>query len=373
MTQFDPTQLLRQDQLNIEPYAVSPVSLGDFDRILKLSANENPYGASPKVNAAFAEMRHWHRYLSQDELRPAIARYVGVDASNIVITNGADEAIDLVQRIFLSPGDAIVDCPPAFEMYAAFAGANGARVINAPRRDDFSLDVEAIESVIASDKVAQQSPIRDSEIAAPSNPKLIFVTNPSNPDGTLATPEQIERLLALPAIIVLDEAYAEFSGVSYAARVPTQPNLIILRTFSKWAGLAGLRIGYAIAPTPIADLLMRVKSPYNMNAAAILAASVSLDDADYLMANVRRILVERARLFAELARLEFLQPLPSHANYLLCRVIGRDAKQIRSALAARGIMIRMFALPRLQDYIRISVGTPEQDAVLLNALKEIGA
>jgi histidinol-phosphate aminotransferase len=399
MTHFDPTQLLRQDLSDFPPYSMGHVPLADLDHLIKLDLNENPFGPSPKAIAALAQMRHYNRYIGQDELREAIARYVGVDVSHIVVSNGADEMIDWVQRVFLNRGDAIVDCPPSFEMYAFFARVNGARILAVPRRDDFSIDVDAIEravleGVIASE--AKQSPSRDVEIASSQSfdsaslrsgsllatlaphasagvtqAKLIFLANPSNPDGGMASRPEIERLLALPVMLVLDEAYAEFAGESYAARVPTQSNLIVLRTFSKWAGLASLRVGYCIAPQPIAAKILQIKAPENVNAAGIVAALASLDDREYLMANVRRIVAGRERLSVALAQLGFLQPLPSHANFVLCRVVGRDARQIYNALAARGILIRAFGSPRLRDYIRIAVGTPDENEVLVKALKEI--
>ena len=201
--------------------------------------------------------------------------------------------------------------------------------------------------------------------------KLIFLANPSNPDGSMLLHADVERLLKLPVIVVLDEAYAEFAGESYAARVPTQSNLIVLRTFSKWAGLASLRVGYCIAPKPIAAKILQIKSPENVNSAGIVAALASLDDVEYLMANVRRIVAARERLSAELAQLGFLQPLPSRANFILCRVTGRTGMETRDALQARGILIRAFGSPRLRDYIRIAVGTPEENEALLRALKQI--
>ncbi len=382
MTNFDPVRLLRQDLRDFPPHSMSHVPLADLDRLIKSDLNENPFGPSPKAIAALAEMRHYHRYIGQDELRAAIAQYIRVDVSHIATSNGADEMIDLVQRVFLNRGDAIVDCPPSFEMYAFFARLNGARILAVPRREDFLLDVDAIERavlqpVIASE--AKQSPYSNTEIASSQNPllamtqpKIIFLANPSNPDGSLASRAEIERLLALPAMLVLDEAYAEFAGESYAARAPTQSNLIVLRTFSKWAGLAGLRVGYCIAPQPIAAKILQCKSPENVNAAGILAARASLEDAGYLLANVRRIVQERERLFDALARVKFLQPLPSRANFILCRVVGRDAKELRDALARRRILIRAFDLPRLRNFVRISVGTPEQDDILLRALTEAG-
>ncbi len=383
MTNLDPAQLLRQDLSDFPLYSMSHVPLADLDRLIKLDLNENPFGPSPNAIAALSNMRYYNCYVGQDELRADIAQYVGVDVSHIVVSNGADEMIDLVQRVFLNRGDAIVDCPPSFEMYAFFARVNGARILAVPRREDFSVDVEAIEravleGVIASE--AKQSPSRELEIASSQNTllamtqaKLIFLANPSNPDGGMASRADIERLLALPVMIVLDEAYAEFAGESYAARVPTQSNLIILRTFSKWAGLASLRVGYCIAPKAVAAKILQIKPPENVNSAGIVAARASLDDREYLMANVRRIVEERERLFVALAQLGFLQPLQSRANFLLCRVVGHSAREIYDALAARGILIRAFGSPRLRDYIRIAIGTPEQNDVVLKTLKELDA
>ena len=381
MPTFDSERFLREDLRDFPPYSMSHVPLADLDRLIKLDLNENPFGPSPNAIAALAEMRHYNRYVGQDELRGAIAHYVGVDVAHIVASNGADEMIDLVQRVFLHRGDAIVDCPPAFEMYAFFARVNGARILTVPRRDDFSVDVDAIEQSLATGKwrMANGEPFQF-PTSNPSttlrtglqHPKLIFLANPSNPDGGMTARADIERLLALPVTLVLDEAYAEFAGESYAARVPTQSNLIVLRTFSKWAGLASLRVGYCIAPQPIAQKILQVKPPENVNAAGIVAARASLDDVEYLMANVRRIVIERERLSAAFAQMGFLQPLPSRANFVLCRVVGREARQIRDALAQRGILIRAFDAPRLRDYIRIGVGTPEQNDVLLGALREVG-
>jgi len=187
----------------------------------------------------------------------------------------------------------------------------------------------------------------------------------------MLTRDQVERLLALPIVVVLDEAYAEFAGASYATRVPTQPNLIVIRTFSKWAGLAGLRVGYCVAPKPIAAKLWQCKSPENVNAAGNVAARASLDDLDYLMTNVRRIVAERERMLVELAKLGWIQPLPSRANFILSRVVGRTGKEVRDALEARGILVRAFGSPRLRDYIRIAIGRPEENEAVLQALRDL--
>jgi histidinol-phosphate aminotransferase len=135
--------------------------------------------------------------------------------------------------------------------------------------------------------------------------------------------------------------------------------------------MASLRVGYCIAPKPIAAKILQIKSPENVNAAGIVAALASLEDRDYLLANVRRINEEKGRLAGALAQLGFIQPLLSHANFLLCRVAGRDARKIYDALAKRNILIRVFGSPRMQDYVRIAVGTPEQDDTLIQVLREI--
>lgn len=368
MPTFDARRLLRQDLNDFPPYSMGHVPLADLGKYVKLDLNENTFGPSPKAIAALAEMQHYNRYVGQDELREAIARYVGVDVSYIVTSNGADEMIDLVQRVFLDRGDAIIDCPPSFEMYSFFARVSGARIANVLRHEDFSIDVDAVERAVNSFPNTSHLATGEGRVGV----KLIFLANPSNPDGGVVSLEDIERLLALPVMVVLDEAYAEFAGESYAGRVPTQPNLIVIRTFSKWAGLAGLRVGYCIAPKPVAARILQCKAPENVNAAGIVAARASLDDVEYLMANVRRIVAERDRLSAALAKLGFLQPLPSRANFVLCRVVGRDARKISDALEARGILIRAFDSPRLRDYIRIAVGTPEENQVLYQTLAEIG-
>ncbi len=374
MSNFDATKLLREDLNDFPPYSMGHVPLAELDSLVKLDLNENTYGPSPKALAAVAQMRHYHRYVGQQELREAIARYVGVGVEHIVTSNGADEMIDLVQRMFLNHGDAIVDCPPSFEMYAFFARVNGARIVRVPRREDFSVDVDAVEKAISDFRFQisdSANPTAESLISKLQSPKLVFLANPNNPDGMMIPPADVERLLALPALLVLDEAYAEFAGQSYAARVPTQSNLIVLRTFSKWAGLASLRVGYCIAPQAIAAKILQCKAPENVNAAGNVAARASLDDLEYLHANVRRIVAERERLAGEFGKLGFLQPLPSRANFLFCRVLGRDARQIHDALAGHGILIRAFGAPRLREYIRIAIGTPEENETVLKALREM--
>jgi histidinol-phosphate aminotransferase len=169
----------------------------------------------------------------------------------------------------------------------------------------------------------------------------------------------------------VDEAYVEFSGGSYAALVPERENLVVLRTFSKWAGLAGVRAGYGIMPLALARTLMAIKPPYNVNVPAEVAMLASLEDRETLQANVRRIVEERERLERLLGQVPYLEPWPSEANFILCRVTGGFARELRDRLRERGIFLRYFGRPGLEDCIRISVGRPEHSDALIAALAEV--
>ena len=364
--------LLRPDIAALEPYTpivpldVLAARLGlPIEQLVKLDANENPYGPSPQVGAALGAFPHFAIYPDPDHtaLRAALSGYTGLPAANIICGAGSDELIDLLMRATLSPGDAIIDCPPTFGMYSFCAGVNAARTVNVPRRADHHVDVDAVERAV--------------EL---SGAKLLFLAAPNNPTGTPLPRTDLLRLLDLPLIVVADEAYFEFCGQTVADLVPSYPNLMVLRTFSKWAGLAGLRVGYALAQGELLAHLWKIKQPYNVNAAADVAALAALADAGYRERCVSAILSERTRLTQRLGALPGLNVIPSSANFLLCRVAsaepGRAAAEeralgLKNNLAARGILIRYFNKPGLRDCIRVSVGTPAQNDALLAALAEL--
>ena len=172
---------------------------------------------------------------------------------------------------------------------------------------------------------------------------------------------------------MLDEAYIEFAGLerSVARWVMERENLIVLRTFSKWAGIAGLRLGYGIFPSWLMPALWKAKQPYNVNVAATVAGLASLAHRAEIQTTVDALIIERERLFRELAKFPFLRPYPSQANFVLCRVVDRDAKGLKEALAGRGILLRHYAKPGLENCIRVSAGRPEQTDALLAALAEV--
>ena len=332
-----------------------------IDSIIKLDANENPFGPSPLVLEALSQYKTYHVYpdAAQRQARQALSDYVGVPPEHLMLGNGADELIDLLMRAYVDPGDVVLDFPPSFGMYALNAQIQDARVVEVPRDDRFDI------------------PIDDALAAIAPRTKLILLTSPNNPTGNVLPTADVRRLLATGRLVVLDEAYAEFAIAdgqgfeSMIGEVPAHPNLIVLRTFSKWAGLAGLRIGYAVLPLGVAEHLWKLKPPFNTNVAALAALRESLADRDYLMDNVGRVVVERERLLRDLAAVPILRPFPSRSNFILCDVTGADARDVREQLANRGILIRHYATPRLSNSLRISVGRPEQNEALLAALHEI--
>ncbi len=361
---FNANSFVRPDVIGLTPYKpVAPVEtlatqLGlSPDEIIKLDANENLYGPSPRALEAVKNLRYLHIYPDPEAnpLRQALSRYTGVPVDNLMVGSGADELLDMVSRLFLRPGDKIINCPPTFGMYAIHAGINGGQVINVSRRAGQRLNIPAIEAAITEAAGA----------------KLLFVPAPNNPDGSAISEAELRELLTLPIVTVLDEAYFEFHNRSFITWILEHPNLIVLRTFSKWAGLAGLRVGYGAFPTAIIEHLWKIKAPYNVNVAAQAAALASLQDMDYLKANIAKIAATRDEFQANLQQIPWLKAYPSYTNFVLVKVLDRNAADVQSALAQEGIFIRYYNSPGLQDHVRISIGTPEQMDKLLERLKKL--
>ena len=349
----------------IVPFDVLSKRLGiPAEDIVKLDANENPYGPSASVYRALADEKDYHIYPDPDStaLREALSQYTGIDATHIIAGQGADELIDLIVRLFVTPGDAVINGPPTFGMYRFDTELNGGKIIDVERKADFSLDTEEVVKIVGA---GSPSPYR--------NIKILFITSPNNPDGSVLSDACLRQVLQLPLIVVLDEAYIEFAGGSRVDWVLEHENLIVLRTFSKWAGLAGLRVGYGVFPHWIISHLLKIKQPYNVNVAGSAAAVASLADVRQLQVNIKKIVEERERLYSALRNFDFLEPYPSEANFILSRVVGRDAAGLKAALAERGILIRYFNTPRLKDHVRISVGKPSETSILLDALEVVGS
>ncbi len=356
---MDPLRFVRADFLELEEYEpVKPIDVLAQElgvspaAIVKLDANENLYGPPGPVREAAAQAA-FHIYPDpyQARLREKIAAWLDVSPEEVVAGAGADDLLDLVLR--LTRPEAVVTTPPTFGMYSFLARVNGCRVVEVPRREGFELDLRGVAR------------------AVDEGARVVFLASPNNPTGNLSTAEEIEALCALEALIVVDEAYAEFAGASFVPLVREHRNLVVVRTFSKWAGLAGLRVGYGIADRELARRLMAIKQPYNVNVAAEAAAIEALEHREELMEVVRAIVRERERLAGLLRQFAWLRPLPSVTNFILCHVEGRSAKHVVQSLRRRGVLVRHYDRPELRNYIRISVGRPSDTDRLLAALLEV--
>ena len=359
---MDIKKLIRPELVTMEGYVpIEPTEVLSkraelaSSKVIKLDGNENPYGCSPKVYQALANYPYYHNYPDpeQSELRKALEKYTGLGRQQIVCGMGSDELIDLILRLFLKPGDEVINCPPTFGMYSFSTDVCGGRVVDVPRTDGFTLDMAGIKKAFT------------------GKTKAIFIASPNNPTGDTATEQEIMELIETERIVVVDEAYFEFSNVTMANLVPSYPNLIVLRTFSKWAGLAGLRIGYGFFPVEITSYLMKIKPPYNANAAAQAAVLASLADIEYLRANVTKIVMERERLFGKLKELDWLKPHPSRGNFVFCSLPEGKAEETWQQLRKKGVFVRYFDTPGLKDCLRISVGRPEDTDALIEALKTL--
>ena len=349
----------------IEPYEVLSDRLGFApDQITKMDANENPYGLSPKAREALATLQYPHIYPDPESraLRSALTEFTGVPVQSLMAGSGADELLDLILRAYLEPGEKVAICPPTFGMYSFDTLINTGQVLEIPRLADFSLDMPRLLQAVDVEK-----------------PKVLFITRPNNPDGGMPAEEELKALLALPLLLVVDEAYIEFTKeggrlgekLSFIREVQKHENLVVLRTFSKWAGLAGLRVGYGAFPDWLITALWKIKQPYNVNVAGTQAALASLSDLDWLANNVALMREERARLFDLLGQIPCLSPFPSQTNFILCRVRGIPAAELKNALAKKGVLVRYYTSKGLTDCIRVSVGRPQDTDRLIKALEGI--
>ena len=324
--------------------------------ILKMASNENPLGASPKAIEAIRgalDVLHYYPDGSGFELKAKLAAKFGVEPANIVLGNGSNDVLELVARAFLTRDDSAVYSQHGFMVYPLAIQAIGARAIEVPAKD-FATDLAALAAAIQGDT------------------KMVFVANPNNPTGTFNAWDAIERFVrGVPrdVLVVLDEAYGEY--LPDALRSPTQgwlarfPNLVVSRTLSKAFGLAGLRVGYGLADPAVAEVMNRVRQPFNVNHLAMVGACAALDDADFI-ASSRDMnaagLVQLRQGFEALG----LTALPSHANFITVEV--GEAQRIYQAMLAEGVIVRPIAGYGMPRHLRVTVGLPEQNARFLAAL-----
>ncbi|MEW6678385.1 MAG: histidinol-phosphate transaminase [Pseudomonadota bacterium] len=331
--------------------------------IVKLASNENPLGVSPRARVAVeAALGDLARYPDGGgfELKQALSARLGVAPNRIVLGNGSNDVLEMAARAFLEPGASAVYSRYAFAVYPLAVQATGARGIETPDRD-WGHDLEAMLAAIREDT------------------RLVFIANPNNPTGTLLDGAALQEFVArVPARvgIVLDEAYFEYlppdlQGDSLAW-IDAHPNLMVTRTFSKAYGLAGLRLGYAVCHESVADLLNRVRQPFNVNSLAQVAAVAALEDGDYLARGLRLNQEGMEQLTRGLDTLG-VPYIPSRGNFLCCQVgkTGAEAVLVNRGLLERGVIVRPVANYGMPLHLRVSVGLPEENARFLAALGQV--
>jgi histidinol-phosphate aminotransferase len=329
----------------------------DERSIVKLASNENPRGIGPRTRAAIeASISEIARYPDGNgfELKQALAQRYGVDMGSIVLGNGSNDVLELVALAFLGPGRAAVFSQHCFAVYPLASQARGARSIVVPAKD-YGHDLEAIAKAI------------DDETY------VVWIANPNNPTGTFARYEEIEAFLKrVPerVLVVLDEAYNEYLAPELRGDtvklIKRHPNLIVTRTFSKAYGLAGLRVGYALAHASVADVMNRVRQPFNVNSVALAAAVAALDDMEFVARSYAENLQGMRQLEDGAKRLG-LDYIPSYGNFITIRV-GKAA-EIYKRLLRRGVIVRPvgggYGLP---EHLRVTIGTARENERFLNAL-----
>jgi len=331
-----------------------------LERIVKLASNENPYGPSPSaVESVRGEGFSLHRYPDPrgHELRHALASHHGVTAKELCLGNGSNELIDLVCRVFARRGDHVVFGHPSFPCYRIASVAQELESTAVPLREHVRWNVDDLLDAVT------------------TATKLLFVANPNNPTGSYIGRPDLERLLRdVPedVVVVVDEAYVEYADaddfIEATELRSLRERLAILRTFSKAYGLAALRVGYAIAPSELIEQLNRLRAPFNVGTPGQHAARVALDDQAHLERTVAATVRERGSLTEQLEA-EGLQVVPSQANFLLVDV-GRPGRAVYEALLEDGVIVRPMQSP-LESFVRVTIGTPEENALFLEALRRV--
>jgi histidinol-phosphate aminotransferase len=320
-----------------------------------LDLNENTTGCSPRVLAALRglDAKQLALYTPREPGEKLVARFLGVSPTEVLLTNGADEAIDILFRGFLEPDDEVVFVTPAFGMYDVFARASGAKTVRVPAGPEYAFPLEGILKAIN------------------ARTRVIVITNPNNPTGVLASQDAIVQVLkaAPDAAVLLDEAYYEFCGQTMLHAILSFPNLFVARTFSKAYGLAGMRLGVMIGDSQHIGVLRRICSPFNVNAAVLECLHAALSDREFVAAYIHQVQETREWTQQQLESLGF-KCWPSNTNFLLCR-LGSRKDLILQTLRECGVGLR--DRPDCPGCVRISIGTQKEMEHVIHLLKEICA
>lgn len=326
---------------------------------VKVNQNENPYDLSDALKKRVMEAalaRPWSRYPDFDprDLWEALARHAGWKADGVLAGNGSNELIEALLLVTVGPGTRVVVPEPTFTLYALLTKILGGEIV--PARLGPELEYQPAELRALREAV---------------NPPVTILCSPNNPTGSFLEPEDVASLCAQgDGLVVVDEAYHEFAGKSVVPLLADHPNLVVLRTFSKAMGMAGLRVGYLLASPEIVREVNKARLPYNLNFLSQGAALAALEDAEHLEAQVERIVRDRDELFRRLAHVPGLRPYPSRANFILFELEDADPKTVFESIYARGVLIRdVSSAPRLARCLRVSVGSEEENEAFLGALR----
>jgi histidinol-phosphate aminotransferase len=340
-------------------YALAPRH--HHEKSIFLNLNESPYPLSPRAREVIASFAEGNRYpeFTQASLRTAIGEYVGFVPERIAVGAGLDDVFQILATLFVDPGKEVVISDPTFGVYSTFFPLHGGKVVDVPLSPapDFALDVEGVIDAVN------------------DNTAFVMVCNPNNPTGTLFALEDIERIVtSVPCPVAIDEAYAEFAPWDHLELARKYPNVIILRTLSKFAGMAGLRVGYGIFPEDIAPHVAAATPAFgNISNLSAAVGVASLHDLDYLKANRDEQISERERVTALMNELPGVTAYPSATNHVLFKLPGDDATPVLLALNDRHIFVRHYPAPNLNlnDHLRVSIGLPDENTAFLTALEEI--
>lgn len=326
------------------------------DSIVKLASNENPLGMSPKARKAVeAAVSGIERYPDQFDLIKALSGQCGVEMNQVVLGNGSNDVLDLIARVFLAPGRSAVFAQHAFAVYPLATLSAGGELICVPAKN-YGHDLDAMRAAIRPDT------------------RIVWIANPNNPTGNFLPYAQVRTFLeSVPkdVVVVLDEAYNEYIAPAErqdtAAWIKEFPNLVVTRTFSKIYGLAGLRVGYALASAEVADLMNRVRQPFNVNNLALAAAIAALDDHLFVAESYQLNHRGMEQIVAGLKRLG-LEHIPSHGNFVTFR--AGDAAAVNQKLLKQGVIVRPIGGYGLPEWLRVTIGTEPENARFLEALEK---
>jgi len=353
MKPIDFSCLLRSSVKDLVPYQVEKV-----DHRIKMDANENPYPWPPDLLCAVMEplrRTDLNRYPDPAAvgLREILARQLQVRPSQIMLGNGSDELLQCILLAFGGPEVKALSPVPTFAMYEIISKSTGCSFIGVPLDPELDLDMAAMRSAIEREQ-----------------PRILFLAYPNNPTGNCFRRESMEVLLReFEGVLVVDEAYFDFSGKSFLDHLPGQENLLIMRTLSK-IGLAGLRVGILVGQESLIQLILKVRLPYNLNTFSQIAAQVVLSQEDFIKNQLQILIRERERLFCALQCLNGIRAYPSEANFIF--LWAKDSRGIYEGLLSRGILVRAFGTAgALKDHLRVTVGRPEENDLFLQTLEEL--